>query len=106
MISHAPAYTLISNQTNACDHLISLAPSSSTKPPATNGDLDPGMSVRFGPVRDKDVDMKDADAPALSKRKSRASTDKTKSYTEPESSEDDQPLVRYTLARNTSFLQL
>lgn len=44
--------------------------------------------------------MKDADAPA--KRKSRASIDK-KSYTEPESSEDDQPLVRYTLAGSRSF---
>jgi DNA topoisomerase I len=63
----------------------------------TNGDLDPGMSVRFGPVQDKDVEMKDADAHALSKRKSRASIDKKKSYAEPESSEDDQPLVRYSM---------
>lgn len=55
------------------------------------------MSVRFGPVQDKDVEMKDTDAPALSKRKSRASIDKKKSYTEPQSSEDDQPLVRYTM---------
>jgi DNA topoisomerase-1 len=55
------------------------------------------MSVRFGPVQDKDVEMKDADAPALSKRKSRASIDKKKSYAEPETSEDDQPLVRYTM---------
>ena len=62
------------------------------------------MSVRFGPVRDKDVDMKDADAPA--KRKSRASIDKKKTYAEPESSEDDQPLVRYTLAQTAVFLQL
>ncbi|GLI78520.1 DNA topoisomerase 1 [Penicillium ochrochloron] len=67
---------------------------SSNKSPATNGDLDPGMSVRFGPVRDKDVAMKDADAPALSKRKSRASIDNKKSYAEPESSEDDQPLSK------------
>jgi DNA topoisomerase-1 len=84
----------------------SLATPSSNKSPATNGDLDPGLSVRFGPVRDKDVAMKDADAPALSKRKSRASIDNKKSYAEPESSEDDQPLVRYTLARNSIYLRL
>lgn len=76
---------------------------SSTKSPMTNGDLDPGLSVRFGPVRGKDVEMKDVDGPALSKRKSRASIDNKKSYAEPESSEDDQPLVRYTLARNSSY---
>lgn len=62
-----------------------------------NGDLDPGVSVRFGAVQDDDVKMEDADGDAhgVSKRKSRASIDQKKSYVEPESSdEDDQPLVR------------
>ncbi|KAJ5157001.1 DNA topoisomerase 1 [Penicillium canariense] len=66
---------------------------SSAKSPTTNGDLDPGISVRFGPVQDKDVEMKDVNAHAVSKRKSRISIDK-KSYAEAESSEDDQPLSK------------
>ncbi|KAJ5718930.1 uncharacterized protein N7483_010012 [Penicillium malachiteum] len=66
------------------------------KSPATNGDLDPGVSVRFGPVQDADVDMKDVDAArGASKRKSRISTDRKKSYVEPESSEEeDKPLSK------------
>ncbi|KAJ6037345.1 hypothetical protein N7540_001624 [Penicillium herquei] len=67
-----------------------------TKSPATNGDLDPGVSVRFGPVQDADVDMKDVDAArSASKRKSRISMDRKKSYVEPESSEEeDKPLSK------------
>ncbi|KAJ5719036.1 hypothetical protein N7493_007491 [Penicillium malachiteum] len=66
------------------------------KSPATNGDLDPGVSVRFGPVQDADVDMKDVDAArGASKRKSRTSIDRKKSYVEPESSEEeDKPLSK------------
>lgn len=64
-----------------------------------NGDLDPGVSVRFGPVQDKDVEMEDADARGAGKRKSRTSIDQKKSYAEPESSEEDEPLVRHTLVR-------
>ncbi|KAJ5697212.1 hypothetical protein N7488_010896 [Penicillium malachiteum] len=66
------------------------------KSPATNGDLDPGVSVRFGPVQDADVDMKDADdARGASKRKSRTSIDQKKSYVELESSEEeDKPLSK------------
>ena len=63
----------------------------------TNGELDPGVSVRFGAVQHEDVKMRDADEDArgFSKRKSRASIDQKKSYAEPDSSdEDDQPLVR------------
>lgn len=61
----------------------------------TNGHVDPGMSIRFGPVQDKDTGTDDADSGA-GKRKSRVSIDQPKSYAEPESSEeDDQPLVRY-----------
>ncbi|PWY95674.1 hypothetical protein BO94DRAFT_580846 [Aspergillus sclerotioniger CBS 115572] len=66
----------------------------------TNGHVDPGVSIRFGPVKaDNDVDMEDAgaeaDAAAAPKRKSRASVGQRKSYAEPESSEeDDQPLSK------------
>ena len=65
---------------------------------AANGDLDPGVSIRFGPVQDRDVEMEDADETRgpNSKRKSRASIDQRKSYAEPESSEDEKPLVRLT----------
>ncbi|KAJ5278607.1 DNA topoisomerase 1 [Penicillium angulare] len=67
-----------------------------TKSPATNGDLDPGVSVRFGPVEDKDVKMEDVDsARSAGKRKSRGSIDQKKSYAEPESSdEEDKPLSK------------
>lgn len=74
--------------------------------PATNGDVEPGVSVRFGAVKDADVKMTYADAEArgVSKRKSRASIDQKKSYAEPESSdEDDQPLVRRISSRYTPF---
>ena len=59
----------------------------------TNGNLEAGISKRFGPVQDKDEEMKDADAPIMAKRKSRTSV-QAKSYAEAESSEEDQPLVR------------
>lgn len=62
-----------------------------------NGSADPGVSIRFGPVQDKDVEMKDVDSDArgVSKRKSRASIDQKKSYAEPQSSDDDdQPLSK------------
>ncbi|KAJ5084872.1 DNA topoisomerase 1 [Penicillium alfredii] len=65
--------------------------------PIANGHIDPGVSIRFGPVQDKDVNMEDAegDARGLSKRKSRASVDQKKFYIEPESSEEeDQPLSK------------
>lgn len=80
----------------------SVAPHSANPPAkATNGSVDPGLSIRFGPVQDKDVDMEDADARGVSKRKSRASIDKKKTYTEPESSDDDdQPLVRSAILAN------
>ena len=63
----------------------------------TNGDLNPGVSIRFGPAGDGDVDMEDAadgvNDRGVGKRKSRASAGR-KSYAEPESSEEDKPLVR------------
>lgn len=65
----------------------------------TNGHLDPGVSVRYGPVEDGDVEMEDAEsevnARGANKRKTRPSTGQRKSYAEPESSEEDKPLVRH-----------
>jgi DNA topoisomerase-1 len=75
--------------------------SAKASPAGTNGTVEPGVSIRFGPVQDKDVDMEDADAHGVSKRKSRASIDNKKTYAEPESSdEDDQPLVRSAIVAN------
>ena len=67
------------------------------KSPVTNGDVDPGVSIRFGAVQDKDVKMEDAEDGALgaSKRKSRVSIGEKKSYAEEESSEEEEPLVRF-----------
>ncbi|KAJ5573425.1 uncharacterized protein N7459_007852 [Penicillium hispanicum] len=70
---------------------------SKSSPAVANGDLDPGVSIRFGPVQDKDVEMKDADGEVRgpSKRKSRTSIDQPKSYAESESSEEeDEPLSK------------
>ncbi|KAA8643532.1 DNA topoisomerase 1 [Aspergillus tanneri] len=59
----------------------------------TNGRVDPGVSIHFGPVQnDDDVEMRDAEP--LVKRKSRASVGGKKSYVEQESSEEDQPLSK------------
>lgn len=68
-----------------------------SSPADTNGHVDPGVSIRFGPVEDKDVKMEDAEDGALgaSKRKSRASIGEKKSYAEEESSEEEEPLVRF-----------
>ncbi|KAL5335136.1 hypothetical protein BJX70DRAFT_333390 [Aspergillus crustosus] len=63
---------------------------------ATNGHVDPGVSIRFGPVqKDIDIQMKEADsAGGLSKRKARTSLGPAKSYAEAESSEEDEPLSK------------
>ncbi|KAI9372778.1 hypothetical protein BJX61DRAFT_422305 [Aspergillus egyptiacus] len=61
-----------------------------------NGHVDPGVSIRFGPVhKDDDVEMKDAAGPGgASKRKTRTSVGQAKSYAEPETSEEDEPLSK------------
>ena len=71
----------------------------------TNGHVDPGISIRFGPVKSEDIEMEDAGSDALAgKRKSRTSVDQKKSYAEPESSEEeDQPLVRHALPLADAF---
>lgn len=62
----------------------------------TNGDMNPGVSIRFGPVGDEDVDMDDVvdgvNGHGAGKRKARVSA-ASKSYAEADSSEDDKPLV-------------
>jgi DNA topoisomerase-1 len=80
-----------------CARLVTPPSAKSNGNSSTNGEVDPGISVRFGAVQDEDVKMEDAaeDTHGVSKRKSRASIDQKKSYAEPDSSdEDDQPLVR------------
>ncbi|KAJ5893307.1 DNA topoisomerase 1 [Penicillium taxi] len=79
---------------------------SSAKLPSNevNGDLATGVSIRFGPLVGEDAEMEDMDAQGASKRKSRASIDKKKSYAEPDSSsEEDQPLSKRR--RTTSVKQ-
>lgn len=65
----------------------------------TNGHVDPGISVRNGPVEDGDVEMEDVgsnvNARGANKRKTRPAAGQRKSYSEPESSEEDKPLVRH-----------
>lgn len=59
-----------------------------------NGEVEPGISIRNGPVTENDIPMKDVDATANgTKRKVRDSTG-ISSYAEAESSDDDMPLVR------------
>lgn len=65
----------------------------------SNGHVEPGISIRYGAVENGDVDMQDGpteNGTGPSKRKSRGSAGNRKSYTEMESSEeDDKPLVRH-----------
>lgn len=62
-----------------------------------NGYANPGLTIRHGPVDPQDAEMHDAEVngAGLSKRKSRGSDMIRKSYAEPESSEEDKPLVRH-----------
>jgi DNA topoisomerase-1 len=61
----------------------------------SNGHVEPGISIRMGPVDDMDVDT---NGNANGKRKSRGSIPTGKSYKEQSSSEDDddKPLVGLT----------
>jgi DNA topoisomerase I len=69
-------------------------PSSRTK--GSKDNVQPGISLRFGPVDDMDVDDNGPQTNGLAngKRKSRASVGTSKTYKEASSeSEDDKPLV-------------
>ncbi|KAH8700624.1 topoisomerase I [Talaromyces proteolyticus] len=74
----------------------------------TNGNLNPGISIRFGPVGDEDTAMGDAPGEAnghtAGKRKARLSAGK-KSYVDPDSSEDDKPLSKRRRTSNQKQLQ-
>jgi DNA topoisomerase-1 len=59
----------------------------------SNGHVEPGISIRMGPVDDMDVDPPSTNGNA--KRKARTSMTKSKTYKDASSSEDDaKPLVR------------
>jgi hypothetical protein len=62
----------------------------------SNGHVEPGISIRMGPVDDKmDVDEPATNGNANAKRKARSSITNGKSYKDASSSEDDdKPLVR------------
>ena len=62
----------------------------------SNGDVQPGISIRNGPVEQVDTimtDVNDVQTNGYTKRKVRESLNKP-SYAENESSDDDEPLVR------------
>ena len=60
-----------------------------------NGHVEPGISIRMGPVDDMDVDAPATNGAANGKRKARNSITNGKSYKDASSSdEDDKPLVR------------
>jgi DNA topoisomerase-1 len=63
----------------------------------SNGHVEPGISIRMGPVEDDDkmdVDAPETNGNANGKRKSRSSVANSKSYKDASSSEDDdKPLV-------------
>lgn len=65
--------------------------------PPSNGYVRPGVSIRYGPVDDRDVEMQDVEANGTGqiKRKSRGIAGARKPYAEESSEEDDKPLVRH-----------
>jgi DNA topoisomerase-1 len=61
----------------------------------SNGHVEPGISIRMGPVDDMDLDEPATNGNANGKRKARSSITNGKSYKDHSSSdEDDKPLVR------------
>lgn len=60
----------------------------------SNGHIEPGVSVRMGPVESMDVDPPATNGTVNGKRKARNSITNGKSYKEVSSDEDDKPLVR------------
>lgn len=61
----------------------------------SNGHVEPGISIRMGPVDDMDVDAPATNG-ANGKRKARGSLSNGKTYKDASSSEeDDKPLVRF-----------
>jgi DNA topoisomerase-1 len=88
MANHTPS-TAISN-----DRISKAEDKAMDEQVPSNGHVEPGISIRMGPV-----DAMDVDAPATNgangKRKARASLTNGKTYKDASSSEeDDKPLVR------------
>jgi hypothetical protein len=62
----------------------------------SNGHVEPGISIRMGPVDPMEVDEPATNGNANGKRKARSSITNSKSYKDASSSgEDDKPLVRF-----------
>lgn len=60
----------------------------------SNGHVEPGVSIRMGPVEEMDVDSAPTNGNINGKRKARISLTNGKSYKEDSSEDDDKPLVR------------
>jgi DNA topoisomerase-1 len=60
----------------------------------SNGHVEPGVSIRMGPVENMDVDEPVTNGKLNGKRKSRGSLNNNKTYKEASGSEEEQPLVR------------
>lgn len=66
----------------------------------SNGHVEPGISIRMGPVDDMDVDPPVTNGNANAKRKARSSATNGKTYKDASSSdEDDKPIVRLSTVR-------
>lgn len=63
----------------------------------SNGHVEPGVSIRMGPVDEMDVDSPATNGAVNGKRKARSSITNGKTYKEESSDEDDKPLVRRAL---------
>lgn len=63
----------------------------------SNGHVEPGVSIRMGPVDEMDVDSPATNGAVNGKRKARSSITNGKSYKEESSDDDDKPLVRRVL---------
>ena len=73
----------------------------------SNGHVEPGISIRMGPVDDMDVDAPATNGNANAKRKARSSITNGKSYKDASSSdEDDKPLVRLPFTSQTPVANL
>ena len=59
----------------------------------SNGHVEPGVSIRMGPVDEMDVDAPGTNGNVNGKRKARSSMTNGKSYKEQSSDDDDKPLV-------------
>lgn len=72
----------------------------------SNGHVEPGVSIRMGPVEDMEVDSPATNGNVNGKRKARASLTNGKTYKEESSSEEDQPLVRFITGPSVFFSAL